>query len=173
LVQHLPGGVTENLYTKSDTLFGGMAGFSGRSNGWITTSFAWENCAVKSASYGLDTVIIRFNFLSDSTDNDKEGWVIDDIQLFSIEIGSYIANNTGQSLFEVFPNPAGEYAVVRSSLAITRLEIIDYSGKLIRSLFPNSFETNIDVDGMPEGIYLIRAFNGNSYIGTNKILITR
>lgn len=166
-------GESKNLYSHTDSLIEGNFGFSGKSNGWIKTSFAWENCAVKSTTNELDTIIIRFNFISDSIDNSKEGWMIDDIRLFSIDIGSNITRNSEQNLLEVFPNPVCEYAIVRSSSIMTKLEIIDYTGRLVKSYNPDSFETSINTTDISEGLYFLRAYNHKIPIGTFNIVINK
>jgi len=64
--------VGKNLYSCADSLATGENGFSGRSDGWVTTSFDWRMCMVKNTSI-FDTTILRFNFVSDSIDHSKEG----------------------------------------------------------------------------------------------------
>ena len=76
-----------NLYSNLDTLFNGEKGFSGKSKNWISTFFGWQAMVVKkSAKTDIDTTIIRFNFISDNINNNKEGWLIDDITLYSCDI---------------------------------------------------------------------------------------
>jgi hypothetical protein len=99
----------QNLYTENDILFNGEPGFSGRSDGWIKTEFAWYLAIVKSTMNEMvDTMIIRFTFISDSIPSDREGWMIDDIRLFSIDLGGAIDNSYMSGDLEVYPNPAGE-----------------------------------------------------------------
>ncbi|MFW6020171.1 MAG: hypothetical protein ACOCPM_06280, partial [Bacteroidales bacterium] len=91
----------ENLYTDTDSLAGQKFGFSGNSGGWITTQFGWQYAVVKNNP--SDTMIIRFNFVSDSIDNPKEGWMIDNIRLHTIRPTGI--QTTEQPGFQLYPNP--------------------------------------------------------------------
>lgn len=54
-----------------------------------------------------DTLYIRFNFLSDSIDNGKSGWMIRNIVLLWTDVGGSVNEHSLQPL-SVFPNPADE-----------------------------------------------------------------
>ncbi len=82
-----------NLYTQTDTLYNGEPGFSGSSNGWVNTMMGWSTMYVSTSDIGrtkggweLDTVLVRFNFISDSIAESKDGWMIDDFYIFEVDV---------------------------------------------------------------------------------------
>jgi hypothetical protein len=95
---------SENFYGDYDTLSDGKNGFSGRSNGWIFSSFIWYYCI--GVDQFPDSMMIRFNFISDAIRSDKEGWMIDDINLVSSECSGLLKENTGKKTIAIIsPNP--------------------------------------------------------------------
>ena len=91
-----------NIYTQNDSLINGMSGFSGTDTTWKTSTIGWPLMGVKSnAQY--DTILFRFNFVSDSIQTNKEGWMIDNIRLYAVFYsGIHETNQTSQM---AFPNP--------------------------------------------------------------------
>ena len=100
-----PGYWNTYLYSLTDTLYNGEYGFLGKSNGWVHTSFAWLVFPVK-LDFPPDTMILRFNFISDSINNNKEGWMIDRIRMFSIDLGGGIHSLlSDNNIATIYPNP--------------------------------------------------------------------
>lgn len=154
-------GTTTNMYnTYADSLFNGEWGFSGRSNGWVWSDFGWHECPVKSTpSTRPDTMIIRFNFISDSIDNNKEGWMIDNINLFAIPLGGNV-DLAEQETLSVYPNPSSDLMYVQLEHEYQELEFFLYSieGVLLKKeIFKNMSLGKIDVGDLPKGTYLLRA----------------
>ena len=149
----------DNFYSENDTLFNGEHGFSGKSDGWITTTISWYAIPIKSQTSEGDTMILRFNFISDSIDNHMEGWMIDEIILYSIHIGGDVRNNDYNNQVQLFPNPVKN--VLNLSIAMTyskvAIEIIDIQGKtrLVKHLIKNQ-TPGINLDQLPEGIYFAK-----------------
>ena len=77
---------------------------------------------------------------------------------------------TGPSL-SVYPNPAEGYVTISSDEGIDNLQVMDLSGKILLSLseLKGTREKTIDMDDFDQGIYLIRARSGNSFI-TRKLV---
>ena len=165
----------ENLYSESDTLFNGEKGFSGNSKGWISTWFAWYECLVKSTYADVsDTMILRFNFISDEINTNKEGWLIDDIRLYSVELGGAINESDNDELIKIYPNPVNSNIIIdlRTHYDAINIELIDMSGK---SVYNNQFYSrniiSLDTDGLLTGFCFIKVMLNNDKILTKKILI--
>ena len=152
-----------NLYNGNQKLFNGECGFSGKSKGWITTNFRWYNLAVKR---NLDTVVIlRFNFISDSINNNKEGWEIDNIRYYSLDMGGgVIEKNQNKNHANIYNN--GNYMQVSldKNYNNTNYQIIDIKGNIIsKSSILNSDNFEINKNKFPTGLYLlIINFNDNT-----------
>jgi len=149
-------GFIENLYTSQDTLYNGEKGFSGKSNGWLTTRFSWYSIPSKSPEYTGDTLIIRFNFISDDIETNKEGWLIDNIRLYSKDLGGGILNKKTSS-FIIYPNPSNDFIVIKGvSSKIENIEIYNLSGNMIKQCKYQGMETKISTKDLNRGLYLVR-----------------
>jgi len=125
-------GQIPNLYTETDTLTDGNIGFSGNSHGWIKTILGWHAIPVKIVE-PADTMIIRFNFISDSIQNNKAGWMIDDIRLYSVDLGGGVHDYEVDNLVKISPNPYSDKTEIRFDKQYKHIEIETYDlfGKLM------------------------------------------
>ena len=76
-------------------------GFSGTSLGWVNSSIQ---------GYAIDYVKFRFTFTSDSINTNKDGWMIDDINISCT--GTGINEIVKNSPFQVIPNPTSDFISV-------------------------------------------------------------
>ncbi|MCX6268697.1 MAG: T9SS type A sorting domain-containing protein, partial [Bacteroidetes bacterium] len=166
-----------NLYSASNTLFNGEKGFSGKSNGWVHSCMAWYDLPVKHpAGMAQDTtMILRFNFISDNIHNNREGWMIDDIRIFSIDLGSGINEKTTQVMqVHVTPNPFKTNAMVFLDQNYTNVEyqLMDMSGRILSEGKPgkcNEFE--IRPDHFSAGLYMLKVSNGTGLSTFRRIIL--
>lgn len=81
----------------------------------------------------------------------------------SLAIGeyNYVTNTT------FFPNPVSSILNVQSEFMLTKIEIFDYNGRLLKQLIPNSETTQINVSDLQNGLYFVKAYN-NEAIKTEK-----
>jgi hypothetical protein len=94
----------EKMYAQNDTLIQGHKGFSGTSNGWIYSRIQWV-WLVPLSNIPPNPLYMRFHFISDSIDNEKAGWVIDDI-LISHAFTGWSVKKTGEDTkLKYSPNP--------------------------------------------------------------------
>ncbi len=168
-------GGNENLYTENDTLFNGEYGFSGKSNEWMSTWFAWHCLLVKNIMEIGDTMIIRFNFISDGIQNDKEGWMIDDIRLYSVDLGDGIDNvEKENNLFNVIPNPIITSAIINLNNIYKEIEINIYNinGELVENKkYYNSQLIQIERKNLKSGVYFFKIKVNNKFSETKKVII--
>ena len=162
-----------NLYSDNDTLFNGEFGFSGYSNDWITTWFTWHIIPVKNnMDFIGDTMIVRFNFMSDNVENNKEGWMIDDIKLYSVDLGGGI-NDFKPLKFRISPNPMNETANIElNDYREIELSIFDIQAKIVRQQnFFNNQSIIINREKFNPGIYFVKLKTGKNLIGIRKLII--
>lgn len=77
------------------------------------------------------------------------------------------------SLSQVFPNPAGNVAYVRSALNVRRVALFNLTGALVREFeveVPNK-EIRLDVDALPEGTYLVKLGFEQGIERTKKLIV--
>ncbi len=68
----------------------------------------------------------------------------------------------GNNSFSFYPNPASTHLTIDSKTAIIRLEIIDITGKTIKSFTPKN--NTINVADIPSGIYFIKLIGENNTV---------
>jgi len=167
---------SDNLYSEEDTLFNGEFGFSGYSKDWITTAFSWfvQVCMIEKAEVG-DTMIIRFNFISDSSSSNHEGWMIDDIRLYIVEPwGINDINNS--KLIQVYPNPGSTDLHVELDRAYQSIdvEVLDMAGKTVeRYHFSGINCFTLDCSSLKNGLYILKTSLNTKTIEYKKIIVRR
>ena len=165
-----------SLYDTTALLSNGEPGFSGNSGGWVHTCLAWYDLPVKKMpAFPPDTMILRFNFISDNLNNNKEGWMIDQIRLFSIDLGSGCNELSGNSLIaSVSPNPIASTAQVTLSKEIDEVEfsILDVTGRSVSSGKPGKCSNfSFERGSLESGIYLLKITCGKNTSSIRRVVI--
>ncbi|MFA6403774.1 MAG: T9SS type A sorting domain-containing protein [Salinivirgaceae bacterium] len=163
---------TINLYSKEDTLYNGEYGFSGESLGWEKVQFSWYTMIVKKG-YWYDTMIVRFNFISDTIPDNKDGWMIDNIRLFWVDLGGSIHESAIVSNLDVFPNPINDRAIIRTKNQqnIKKIEVFSINGQLVGAKIVQSNEYQFHKDNLQPGIYFMKCTFNNETSETIKLLV--
>jgi len=163
-----------NLYTENDTLSNGEYGFSGKSYGWVHTAFSWFYLPVK-FDFPPDTMIVRFNFISDNIDNPKDGWMIDDIKLYAIDLGGGIYDIPfTENFMTVSPNPMNSVASIFLDKYYNKaeFEVFDSKGNsVMHNFYTNCDSFTFEKNQLPQGIYYIKVTFDNNVTQTKKIII--
>ena len=169
-----PGEVHHNLYSNNDTLFNGEKGFSGKSNNWVTTWFGWHYMLVKKAVQFADTMIVRFNFISDNIDNHKEGWLIDNIRLYAAVLPGAINQIGNADLIKLYPNPVNSYLFIdlERNYKNIKIELSDILGKVrISHNYTDKKLIRIDGLNLSAGIYNIKITLDNEFIVKKHVVV--
>jgi hypothetical protein len=169
----------ENIYSTDDNLINGSSGFSGRSDDWESTLIGWYvlyasiNKSTQDEVFP-DTLIIRFNFISDENDNGKEGWLIDNIRFYSIYLSGGAIKDTDNSLLKIYPNPADNYLRINFSIPFKEmhLDIISLKGDILYSRKYN-YRENIEIKNLDlkSGFYILQCILDNEKRIIHKLLI--
>lgn len=155
------------LYDTTSVLCNGQPGFTGNSNGWVHSCLAWYDIPLKSNGIMIpDTMLLKFNFVSDPVQTNKEGWMIDQIRLFSIDLGSGMENREGNlNSAKIVPNPVKEQAAVILPEYCDKFDyqITSAAGNLIMERKNLSGKWFIlERNDLPGGIYCITILNHHS-----------
>ena len=165
---------SQNLYTEKDSLSNGEYGFSGRSDGWIKTVF-WRHVMLsKNTDYTDDTLIIRFNFISDSIQSDKEGWMIDDIRLYSMDIGGGLEEPGLFKSLKLYPDPVSSFLniLLERPFSFIDIEIFDMNGKEVKkNHFYDTDRIKLSCSDLTSGVYMIKTVLNSKEIYVNKVII--
>jgi hypothetical protein len=137
----------------------GVVGFTG-------TDSLWKDIwlCIKNLPINTDSITVRFTLQSDSTDNQKEGWMIDNMRTHQTFIHT-IAQTEQSSFFKVFPTPTTGLIFIEATQSSTlkhhleRLELIDASGRVVERYRTNEEKYAIDMGNLPPGSYHLRIFS--------------
>jgi len=156
-----------NLYTNNitsvtpalvDTLLDGTKAWSGNSNGWRYTSL-WINMAFPiKPSRGNGINAIRFVFKSDSINNNKQGWIIDDFAIGWTEIWGAVNDVSLFNQLPIYPNPStnGVFNISFPSNSVNgSLQIFNIYGQKIKE---EALSKQVDLSNQTNGLYYYKAF---------------
>lgn len=164
---------SENLYSQTDTLAGGIHGFSGTSDDWITTRIQWVWLALLKGTN--EDKIIRFHFISDSVQTNKAGWMIDDILLSYVETPGGISDlrHSGISI-KLAPNPADyfiELDLEQNGSGPYALSVFNVLGQEVKTAGNiRSGKLRLDVSGLKSGVYFVQLKKEGEITGSGKFL---
>lgn len=160
------------FYDQSDTLTENNRGFSGNStNKWNESGISWQFNDETASE--IDSVIIRFNIISDDIDNNKAGWIIDNIY-FLIEDYCTIGINDVENEYRsfVYPNPVSDISILElpDNDFNYYVQMFNIQGKEVFSCISrNSIEIN--QNDFNSGIYFYKISNFKNHIFTGKFIV--
>jgi hypothetical protein len=163
---------SENLYSPDDTSLG-IPGFTGTQSNWTFTRIQWIVCLPVLERFTCqDTLLLRFHFISDSVNTNKDGWIIDGIQTFYVDLGSGIDEIIRpENNLLISPNPAHDKISIAQFSAnnhvLEQVEIFDEIGrKKLTACGGGHTQMEIDVHTLPPGMYFLHAADsGGDFFG--------
>ncbi|MEI6854316.1 MAG: T9SS type A sorting domain-containing protein [Bacteroidota bacterium] len=163
----------ENLYGIQDTLFNGAQGFSGKF-GWMKTQLQWVwMLPVKDYAYP-DTLWMRFRFISDGVQTNKDGWMIDDLDINAYDPGSGFDELAMDRIVSVSPNPVHESALVTLKMQGNEpftAELYDILGQKVKD-YPDIITQSFTIErgNLNSGMYYLLLKNGRKFVAGHKII---
>lgn len=159
-----------DMYT-SDLALGPY--FSGVSNGWVESGylFQWyfpvrtDDTDTLPCAIPPQVLMLRFVFVNDSVQTGREGWMIDDVELWNVDPGGFVSNTDTPELM-LFPNPTSDVLYVRNASVGLNYTVINVNGKRVME-YGTATNNAIDVSLLPDGFYIIEARRGNDVVGRN------
>ncbi len=91
----------------------------------------------------------------------NKGYVENNVCSPSPSPRSQITSGNGASGL-VYPNPATTYADIYHTQKLSKIEVLDISGKILFSINPNSNQYKLDVTGFETGTYFVRVIMENN-----------
>ncbi|MBI4645284.1 MAG: T9SS type A sorting domain-containing protein [Bacteroidia bacterium] len=98
---------------------------------------------------------------------------------FNIVAEEIFPGNTGNEIFEVYPNPANKYFTVEyqstEEFENIRFEIVDVLGRTIKQSIVNgtNVKLNIETSDIEQGVYYCRLYNGDKKLDIKKFVISK
>jgi len=171
------GGVT-NFYKITDTITGKIPSFNGSSNGWIHSQIEWVWWVLTKSNPKIptgDTLILRFHFKSDNIQTNKPGWIIDNIDISNVVVGSVDDIPGIASFLKISPNPFSESAqliISKGQSTMKSIHIFDILGKCVFSennLKENSYAFH--KGNLISGLYILKIEDSIGNIYLDKLII--
>ena len=162
----------DNLYAKNSLLWNGEPGFKGSSTDWIYTQI---NLTFFILVKREDSLIIRFDYVSDSLSSTHEGWLIDEIQTGGEARAGGLGDHSLYSEIKVFPNPTHEQLFLENGddpiRNFTCYSLLNPEGKLVKngSLLPQQINT-MDFADLENGLYFLQLENSKGEIVIKKVM---
>lgn len=103
-----------------------------------------------------DTTYVRFTFISDSIQTNKDGWMIDNIGIN--QYTESVADVSNNNLISIYPNPAKEHIYIKANYnyyAVPKVTIYDRLGRVVlaEQNVPSNNYLSID---LPNGVYTLK-----------------
>lgn len=149
-----------------DTLQDGTPAWSGNSNGWRHAAIGLNILLpIKPGRNGCINAV-RFVFRSDSIDNQKDGWVVQDISTGWLETPGGLSNLSNYQKIPIYPNPAADGVFTLdypSSIKDGVIEIYNIEG---RCIMKGALANTINLMNHSNGIYYYKiSFDGTIFSG--------
>lgn len=119
-------------------------------------------------SYFTNDPNVRFPLVEYDYDPEADQ-IVGDITWLKAEPTASLAV-VDMSLFEMYPNPALNEVTLNSGNIDADYLIVDITGKKVLNGNTEGNEVTIDVSGLKKGVYLVKFFAQEEYIGTKKLI---
>jgi len=164
---------TYNIYFQRNGTWPANHLVTGQSNGWVLDDITFDFYLTGT---GIpENIWLRFSFYGDSVQNEKDGWMIDNIQIIGASPWGIKENNVFNSY--PYPNPCRKYlslVVPNYENQSFTLSVYDLYGKLIDSKKFAGKKIQIKTLQYKNGIYFYQIINNNDRSNSHgKIIIKR
>jgi len=143
----------------ADTLSGGEYAFSGTDSTWRDIWLCFDMSWLQQFQWN-DTLLFRFTLLSDSVNNNKEGWLIDNM-LSHITIVHTIKETEQDKYLNVYPNPANNIVHIQAEKImdfhiIEQMELVDPLGRVVEKWTNIPTKFWFDASKYNDGLYFLK-----------------
>jgi len=148
---------TYNFYgfdnANKDTLVNGDVAFSGKDTNWrdiwLCFDYSWVS--------NFDSLIFKFTLKSDNIDNNREGWMIDNMNVHPTWFHTINEKEQDEYLL-VYPNPTNGIVNIQAKKLkdyhiIKELSVVNIKGEIIQQHFNVPTKFKVDIRNQPSGIY--------------------
>ena len=116
----------------------------------------WVNETVSLTDYLNEDIFIRFKLYTDGGLR-RDGFYFDNFKIKGISENLGISE-IEQVIFDIYPNPTGNYINIRSEVKINKLEIFDLMGKKLLEIKKESIN-RVRLPRINSGVYIVKLFS--------------
>ena len=107
----------------------------------------------------VDTVLIRFTYITGNGSQLYDGWMFGDINIYDWHDG--INDITNESIISIAPNPVEDVLHIKRKIAAAKNESVQVMNMMGEVVFSGQWsvvggELSVDVSGLAKGVYLLR-----------------
>jgi len=99
--------------------------------------------------------------------NDKIWEYINDLEC---NANGMSENSNNNNLVQIFPNPSKDGVNIKSDKIISKVEIFNSQGQLIKTVNSQNKEISVSIDGLLNGLYFVKVSLNNGDVWTGKII---
>lgn len=99
--------------------------------------------------------------------NDKIWEYINDLEC---NANGMSENSNNNNLVQIFPNPSKDGVNIKSDKIISKVEIFNSQGQLIKTVNSQNKEISVSIDGLLSGIYFAKVHTNNGNVWVEKII---
>jgi CubicO group peptidase (beta-lactamase class C family) len=100
--------------------------------------------------------------------NDKIWEYINDLEC---NANGMSENSNNNNLVKIFPNPSKDGVNIKSDKIISKVEIFNSQGQLIKTVNSQNKEISVSIDGLLSGIYFAKVHTNNGNVWVEKIIV--
>jgi hypothetical protein len=165
---------SSHYFFSSGTIIYGDFPFTGNSHGWVGSVFK-KNLWQGGVGNLTDSIIIKFSFISDSINSNKDGWQIDYFCTREDHFGAIIEASTLNNFATVYPNPANQEFAIKYDNSFHQLINLDiynsYNQNVYQRLDNADGIIELEEVGLKPGIYFYKLSTNDIVKGFGKIVI--
>ncbi|HTF05173.1 MAG TPA: T9SS type A sorting domain-containing protein [Bacteroidia bacterium] len=156
-----------------DTVASGVVGFTGTDSTW---SDIWLCFQMSWLQQFNDSIRFRYTIYSDSTDNQSEGWMIDNMMMH-ITIVHTAKGEQKEEYMKVFPSVTTgivniETVALQEYHIIETMQLVDVNGKVVKEWKNVPTRFWIDISDQPNGSYFLKVTT-NKQTNTFPVILQR
>jgi hypothetical protein len=89
---------------------------------------------------------------------------------FELKAGEAAVKYASANAFRMYPNPASSVVNV-SAKNLRSIEVVNVSGQVVAKQIASSDNATVGVAGMKAGIYFVKVYDANGYVGARKLMV--
>ena len=140
------------------------------------SDFVTYDVDLSGSSAWTGDVLVSIGFRDqDNANNPGQSSGTGDFLIDRIEFTNVVGvNNNDLGYFNIYPNPVKDYIQVSTENNLKQISIYDMTGKLVpvNSNFSQN-KSNINIQNLHQGVYLIKVTDVNNNVGTQKFVKTK
>lgn len=139
-------------------------------------SRTWDSINNQDAKSSTTSININYNYVDQlplAGNNYYRLKVINTDGSIGYSNSKLLVFNNLNDVIKIHPNPAQHYVEISGLKGGENIQIIDITGRVVNETKSTNNQSVIDINQLPEGVYMINITDDNSVISTHKLIVTK